>query len=132
MFLVRMKSASVPKTWLWIKTRTAPGGNPRSPIARTASRPRNIADRHRRGLFSLEFRLALFHEGLAAFAVVLAVEAGFEHARELLHFTRSRVHPGLADRELGRGHGERRVFHQQLAVGRHVTVQIGDRHDAVK
>jgi hypothetical protein len=51
MFLVRMKSASVPKTWLWIKATTAWGCfYPRSPIVcGYAFYPHAIGDPRGRG-----------------------------------------------------------------------------------
>src|SRR4029453_2028112 len=80
---------------------------------------------------SLELRPALFHEGRAAFDVVLGGEA-LLHQRRRPGEIRLAIEPRqLLDGALRRMHGERRVLANALAVVVHIGVELGIRHDAV-
>src|SRR5260370_24285306 len=79
----------------------------------------------------LEDRPALFHEGAAALDIVLGVEALLHQARKAAEISLAIESRQLLDGPLGRMHGERRVFADQLAVVVDVGVELRIGHDAV-
>src|SRR5438105_8568699 len=77
-------------------------------------------------LFALENGLALFHEGSAAFTVILAVEA-FLHPG-LAGFGVVFRRADLADDAFRRTHGERRIGGDHVAILAHRLFELGHGH----
>src|SRR5688572_29709268 len=91
--------------------------------ARRSAQTRNLMS------FPREDRLAFFHERLAAFLVIGAVEAFLDPRAAQLGVVVLLHH--LADDALGGAHGERRVAADVLAHLCRERLQLGDRHHVV-
>src|SRR5882672_5103276 len=81
-------------------------------------------------LFSLEYGLALLHEGSAAFDVILALEALLHECGAGFRVVRARLQQ-LAHDALARADGERRVLGDHRAVLEDQCFELGDRRHAM-
>src|SRR5258708_591013 len=118
--------------WEWVKKSPLPASGRRPARVRvepSAARRRPV--RWNRGSAAGEGRLALLHEGLAAFLVVGAVETLLHQLLEQLLVALARRLAELADRQLRGAHRQRRVDRELGRVVAHRRLELIARHHAV-